>query len=145
MDSPECEHMFNKFLTGESDPNFVSMPHVAFPDANVFQKCVLVGDIRFVEAMVARGAGLDAPFLRERGDFKPAEIVAPSDATPLLMTIAHIAMAELNHPILVTGRDLYHDLARRQLSLSTECAMQLVRLGADLTRKVTLSNAEVRL
>jgi hypothetical protein len=42
-----------------------------FPDSNVLQLAALTGDLRFLEALVARGAALDVPFLRERGDFKP--------------------------------------------------------------------------
>jgi hypothetical protein len=129
VDDPKCAQLFEKVITGEANLNYVAYPHVAFTDSNVLQFAALAGDMRFLEALVARGAALDAPFL-------PVRAVVPSDATGLLMVCVNLASAERNRPLRA-----YTKTTREELDRSTECAMQLVRLGAELARKLNLGNA----
>jgi MYND finger len=53
----------------------------------------------------------------------------------------NIATAELSNPLHAGARSTYPPWALEQIDRSAECAMQLVRLGADPTRKLHLGNA----
>jgi MYND finger len=137
-DKPEWNELIPLFLAGEVNPNHVYRPLEAFPNSNLLHHAALVGDVRLMEALVAAGAAIDYPFLEGRGphgvDFS---VVAPTDATALVVACATLALvAELGRSGSPPPR-----AAQEQKEQMAECAMQLVRLGADMNRKINWNNA----
>jgi hypothetical protein len=95
----------------------------------------MTGRVRLLEVMVAHGAAIDVPFLQEKGGFK-SKLVVPTDSTALLMICANIASAERASAEGSCPRDVLDSIYE-----SAECAMQLVRLGADPARRLNVSNS----
>jgi MYND finger len=93
-----------------------------------------------LETMVALGAAIDLPFLHGRAG---VPIVAPADATALVMACATIATAEADHPVLEMSRRSCARIpgVKEQIDGTVECALQLVRLGADPLRRLNVGNA----
>jgi MYND finger len=114
-----------------------------FANTNMFQDACLQGDIRYVEAAAALGASLDRPFRKARGDGFGAthdKIVVPASASVLLMACATLAIADSNNPAWAYAK-MSAPRNPKTLRGIEECAMQLVRLGADLTRTLKLGGS----
>jgi MYND finger len=134
LDDPEMQEMLRNVIKEDLEPDFVPWPDESFPNSNVFHNAAVSGDIRLMEAVVARGAAIEYPFL----DDPRMEAVAPTDATALVMACVMIALNDLDVPSYVEDSpEAAEDETRRTL----ECAMQLVRLGADPTRRLRLCHA----
>ena len=98
-----------------------------------------MGDIRLMEAMVAHGAGIDKPVHMGQPEW------APSDATPLLVVCVDIAGHDAEHTEYDGNpTDEFLRMLGNEIDKGTACAMQLVRLGADLTRTLNLRNSPNR-
>jgi MYND finger len=104
----------------------------------------IIGDMRLMEALVAHGAGIDVPVPVGRSPFEPLQW-APPDATPLLVVCFDIAAHDADH-IEYEGNptEAFLQMQGNEVDKGTECAMQLVRLGADLTRTLNLHNSPNR-
>jgi hypothetical protein len=147
VDDPHAQRMFLSIMTRDMNPAKVSRAHGLFLNSNVLQHAVLVGDMPLMEAMVARGTAIEFPF----ADAVDAEddssiippVMAPADATALVVACANLALAEFDHPALRRARRTMPHLRKKgQLDRSTGCAMQLVRLGADPSRTFNVNKAE---
>jgi MYND finger len=140
VDEPKGKAMLRSFITGQAHPDTVVRRHETFLNSTLSHWAALTGDVRLMEALVAHGAAVDFPFLKQTQDFKPA-IVAPTDATALVVVCVRLATADLDGPAGVRARAILSREKLNELDRSTECAMQLVRLGADPTRTFNLRNA----
>jgi MYND finger len=138
-DKPEWNKLIPLFLAGAVNPNHVDRPLEAFPNSNLFHHAALVGDVRLMEALVAAGAAIDYPFLEERGAHGlNFSVVAPTDATALVVACTTLALAaELGS----RGGTPPPRAAQKQKEQMAECAMQLIRLGADTNRTINWNNA----
>jgi hypothetical protein len=110
--------------------------HDIFSNLNVLQFATMNGDARLLEDLVASGAALDHPVLCASNNnchFPDAE-PAPKGSTALVLCCAYLAMetwlVKRGHPTSM----LYDDEA----SGLVECAILLVKLGADFHRKFIL-------
>lgn len=134
--SKNNKEMIRQAVFKGTHPNQIRFGHDVnkFGNTSAFQEMTLTGDLVGMEAFVARGAALDAPFLNlpvPRSYNCPCHV--PPSASALLMICVMIAD-------LTRSED--HSLQSQAdfLDRLTECAMQLVRLGADLGRRLTFTN-----
>jgi hypothetical protein len=98
LDVPEVQEMLRKSIKGRILPNNLFCSGERFSNSNGFQHAAVNGDIRLMEALVAQGAAIDLPsFKDERTDTKTA-VVAPTDATALVVACVNIAMNDLSLP-----------------------------------------------
>jgi MYND finger len=123
----------NFFMMEDVNPNGVLSPHEVFSNSNVVQRAALEGDVRLMEAMVAKGAAIDYHFLRGP-NFLEFPMVAPTDATALVAVCARLAAVALVRRV----RPLPSQPA---IDRSAECAMLLVHLGADATKTLDWTKA----
>jgi hypothetical protein len=136
LNNSEVQEMLRKSIKGRILPNNLFCSGERFSNSNGSQHAAVNGDIRLMEALVALGVAIDLPFLKdERTDFKTA-VVAPTDATGLVMACVNIAMNDLDLP-----RRIDWPKSEQKTQQTAACAMQLVRLGADPTRSLHLCNA----
>jgi MYND finger len=141
LTEPIFKEVYKMVMQEGMDPNMVPWRHPTFPNTNYFHNSAISGDVRTMEALVAMGSALDFPMLDHYEDFQP-EIVAPTDATALVMVCATLATVDRDEPLFPGDpvrpfpKSLEEDLAR-----ITECAMQLVRLGANLHATLNMSMA----
>jgi hypothetical protein len=138
LDAPAWSNLHARMMAGEVNPDHVYRPHATFPNSNLLQHAALVGDVHLMEATAAAGAAIDHPFLwgdGASGNLK-FPIVAPADATALVMACAILALEKRGrtHPWLSPQE-------QEALDWLAECAMQLVHLGADPTKSLSWSNA----
>jgi hypothetical protein len=98
-------------------------------NVNILHQMVLSGDIRCMEALIAHGASIDHPFLNEKQCGGEIPIVAPTDATVLVLLCATYAVnASLKMDYIFNAN----------LTESWKCAIQLVKLGADCEKKLNI-------
>ena len=105
-----------------------------FNNLNLLQAAVLQGDVRIFEDVVALGAAVDYPVLVESmNDPNQSDetMPAPQGTTALVMCCATLAV----YGELGSTEVLPEDL-KRILDGSLECAILLVRLGADCQKKL---------
>jgi hypothetical protein len=104
----------------------------------------VIGDIRLMEALVAHGAGIDKPVPVGRFPGEPLRW-APTNATPLLVVCVDIAAHDAeNTEYDGNPTEEFLRMLGNEVDKATECAMQLVRLGADLTRTLNLGKSPNR-
>jgi hypothetical protein len=141
LTEPIFKEVYKMVMQDGMDPNMVPWRHPTFPNTNYFHNSAISGDVRTMEALVAMGSALDFPMLDHYEDFQP-EIVAPTDATALVMVCATLATVDRDEP-LFAGDPVrpFPTSMEEDLSRITECAMQLVRLGANLHATLNMSMA----
>jgi hypothetical protein len=116
--------------------------HDIFSNLNDLQFATMNGDVRLLEDLVASGVALDYPVLdycsSYDSDFPDAE-PAPKGSTALVLCCAHLAMetwlTKRGHRPRRISDDEEID---EQTSMMVECAILLVKLGADFHRKFIL-------
>lgn len=135
---PNLKEMFRNTIKKGLDPDHPWRSHNPYTNSNVLQSAALEGDVRLLETIVALGAAVDMPFLDRPG----IPVVAPADASALVMACASVATAEADHPVLEMSRRACEGIpgARERIDGTVECAMQLVRLGADPLRRLNVAN-----
>jgi MYND finger len=122
-------------------PNTLFLDFHVYQNANILQVAALSGDVRLLEAVVALGAALDWPFVINSGrvgrdDISDSAVVLPSDASTLVMACVTLAIADSTAPCFDELTQASPKYPEKTLDTIEECAMQLVRLGADPTRKL---------
>jgi MYND finger len=121
-------------------PNKVKMAGSIYANTNLFQEAVLSGDLRLMEFMVAFGAALDDSFKMFRGVVtRRKSIIIPCEASALLMACVILAIADSTGDRWAYARRIV-SRSPETLDRIAECAMQLVRLGADVSRTLDLSD-----
>jgi MYND finger len=122
-------------------PNGIRMGTSIFANTNLFQETVLGGDLRVMEYMCALGAPIDYPFrlFREPGALSSGQtITLPREASALVMSCVILAIADSTCDRWAYAR-IKVPREPDALNRIAECAMQLVRLGADVQRTLNLS------
>jgi hypothetical protein len=112
--------------------------HDIFSNLNYLQYATMNGDVRLLEDLVASGVALDYPVLNYSSydsDFPDAEL-APKGSTALVLCCAYLAMETW-----LTKRGHRPKEQDEQTSIMVECAILLVKLGADFHRKFILDPA----
>jgi hypothetical protein len=133
----EVDTDYYKFRVRTEDGNIRApfnqeiVPHHVFSNLNFLQCATMCGDVRLVEDLVASGCALDFPVLNHSANFLfPDAEPAPKGSTALVLCCAHLAMvtwlAKRGHPAISSDE---------QTSKMVECAISLVKLGADFHRK----------
>jgi MYND finger len=93
----------------------------------------MIGDVRLMEVLVARGAAIDKPVPLNLFDW------TPRDATPLLVVCLDVVGHDAEHTEYPGNpTEEFLRMLGNAVDRKTECAMQLVRLGAVLTRTLNL-------
>jgi hypothetical protein len=134
--------MRHNIITRGQSPNTIFLGTAAYQNANAFQDAALTGDVRLMEAIVAMGAAIEYPFVAGnpgrigQNDVSHGAVVLPSDASTLVMACVVLAIADSTAPNFVGPKLIAPSYKEETLDRIEECAMQLVRLGADPTRKL---------
>jgi hypothetical protein len=109
--------------------------HPIFSNLNMLQYATMTGDVRLLEASVASAAALDNPVLNYSK--WPGAEPAPKGSTALVLCCAQLAMetwlAKRGH-----HTDRTNMLCDVETSKLVDCAILLVKLGADFQRKFVL-------
>jgi MYND finger len=111
-------------------------------NANLFQNAAVLGDVRCMEETVALGAAIDGQFYGA-SDYPestgtPNSVALPPRASALIMACVALAMAEATGPAWVDARRRTPLKTPGQIDSIAECAMLMVRLGADPKRTLHL-------
>lgn len=122
----------DKDMVPVADPNFINL--------NTIQYAAFNGDIRLLEEAVSLGAAIDYP-VREPTEADPEGETAWPGSTALLLACSVLAMMATSAKY---SRRLREGDAKLEERLETvlECAIQLVRLGADCTTKLQIDDSE---
>ena len=134
------------FMAGRRDVNGVLSPHKVFQNSNRLQACAIFGDVVNMEISILYGAAIDFPLFKQehldqiyqmggKERFGYLREVVPSDNTALAIVCALLA----NHQVNVADKLLtMNPVLQETINNMVECAVQLIMLGADLTRKLGL-------
>ena len=105
--------------------------HVSFNNLNILHCAALSGDVRMLESAIAMGAAIDYPVKEPLDEFKVRGQPYATGATPLLIALATMAMYAMlpkHHFRAITSQD---PRILEVMKGSLECAVQLVKLGAN--------------
>lgn len=108
--------------------------HPSFNNLNILHFASAQGDIRLLEQVVAFGAAIDYPVKESDGAFSGES--APLGATALVLALACIAMIS-SAPGFAT-RGMMTPQLNKVLQGNLECAIQLVKLGANCNAKLII-------
>uniref|UniRef100_A0A7S2XN94 phytol kinase n=1 Tax=Attheya septentrionalis TaxID=420275 RepID=A0A7S2XN94_9STRA len=123
--------------------NTVTCPHETFNNLNILQYAALKGDIRLLEKAIALGAVIDYPVGEPEEEYvREAPGEAPRGATALLLACSSLAMygavPQEHARMIFREQPRLADMLRGNL----ECAVQLVKLGANCSAVYRLGNCE---
>jgi hypothetical protein len=139
VNDPEYKNKFRSDLaSGEMNIDttvsyFADSP--CYTNLNMLQVAALRGDVAFLEEMVAFGAAIDFPVGEDSARGIPP-CRAPIGATSLVLICANLANSfgtGMYPPVLI-------EMHRKVLDGQLECAIRLVKLGADFNRKFEARN-----
>jgi hypothetical protein len=134
-----ASYLRNACIKDGENPDWIINESSAYCNATAFQDAALRGDVRLMEAMVALGAAIDRPFALLPGRSGDAtKVTVPPDASALLMACVVLAIANSHGVTLAAAKRAAPAYPPDQLDRMAECAMQLVRLGADLTVRLNV-------
>ena len=122
--------------TGDGD----TFEQLSFKNLNLLQFAVLKGDVRLMEKVVSLGFAIDypPPLLKDsRMSFSLEEEPAPPDASALVIACAFLAQVSV---VQRAGIGPMDNFLLRGVDGILECAIQLVRLGADTRIKLVIPN-----
>jgi hypothetical protein len=104
-----------------------------YTNLNVLQTAALQGDLPFLEDLVALGCAIDFPGLKDHADGETPR-PAPIGATALVLLCANLAL------YFCSGIMPSSDIAKSRTLLDgqLECAIRLVKLGANFNRKLEI-------
>jgi hypothetical protein len=115
-------------------------PHYIFSNLNILQYATMIGDVRLMEVLVASGAALDYPVLNSSESALPGAEPAPKVSTALVLCCAHLAMETwFAKKGQMPSMCREEERAERTIRM-VECAIILVKLGADFRRKFILDS-----
>jgi MYND finger len=124
-------------------PDLIQEGDSFFTNTNVFQDAALNGDARLMEMFVSLGSAIDFPFRKVEGvDPTATTLAVPHTASALVMVCMLIAIHDSTNPAWTLVR-MAGPQDPAKFERLTECAMQLVRLGADPNRRLELFNMSI--
>jgi MYND finger len=139
-----CAAMRRTVTANGGSPDMILGPS-DYANVNMFHDAALRGDAQLMEVLVALGVAIDFSFEEFQGvvtDNIDGTRV-PSEATVLLVICATLAIADSsNDPTCAYAKLFLPPKTTEELDRMGECAMQLVRLGADPTRKLHAIGSE---
>jgi hypothetical protein len=122
------------------DLNDCVTPHPIFSNLNFLQCATMNGDVRLLEDLVAYGVAIDYPISNSSTTtlISPGAEAAPKGSTALVLCCAHLAamawLAKREHGPRTPDDERQDEVTSRMV----ECAILLVKLGADFRRKFIL-------
>jgi hypothetical protein len=123
------------------DLNDCAAPHQFFSNLNFLQNATMNGDVRLLEDLVAHGVALDYPVLNSSTYHNsPNAQAAPKGSTALVLCCATLSMEARLATRGKRPRISGDEQQEREGTVSgmVECAILLVKLGADFRRKFIL-------
>jgi hypothetical protein len=137
----DCDTFLKAAMSEGAGLDISPTTHELFSNLNLLQFATLTGDVRLLEDLVAYGLALDYPVLHFSSNdchFPHAE-PAPKCSTALvlccasLLAMRHGAIRDFVGPKLADNKK-----QDERISRTVECAILLVKLGADFHRKFIL-------
>jgi hypothetical protein len=114
--------------------------HTTFNNFNILHYAAYQGDIRLLEKAIALGAAIDCPVDEPKEECAQQGEEAPRGATALLLACASLAMYSMmpreHRRMIFQEQPRIADMIRGNL----ECAVQLVKLGANCSAVYRLGN-----
>jgi hypothetical protein len=126
---------------GGNSLNDCAAPHQFFSNLNFLQNATMNGDVRLLEDLVAHGVALDYPVLNSSTYHNsPNAQAAPKGSTALVLCCATLSMEARLATRGKRPRISGDEQQEREGTVSgmVECAILLVKLGADFRRKFIL-------
>ncbi|KAL7525329.1 hypothetical protein ACHAXR_000956, partial [Thalassiosira sp. AJA248-18] len=126
---PEILSLFSKIMKEDMSLDSMSIPHPTYSNLNALQYAAFNGDIHLLEQLVARGAALDYTY---ELFLDPRKEKTPPGNTALLMAVVSIMFSK--QCLMVESEEKW----RKEYENRVECAVQLVRLGANVNARLQL-------
>jgi len=142
---PELRRWLAEFAVAEGTADSEVFLQATFHNLNCMQYAAIHGDMWLLEKVVALGACLDLPPIvrpeKSTADDVDGAEAAPQGCTALLLACASLAQYGIveKMPGLI-AEDLLTEKLKEVLGGQLECAVQLVRLGADCGTRMDLSS-----
>ena len=136
---PFYKERFNEIMTNNTvDDDLFN--DGCFQNLNFVQFAALCGDIRLLEKVVSLGAAIDYPTPTQTYYEDSRGELAPPNCTALVLACVVLAVHSQLSGLVPPGSSLNQRLSFEPLGEIVQCAIQLVRLGADCQMKLTIPN-----
>mmetsp|Transcript_14133 Transcript_14133/g.20879 ORF Transcript_14133/g.20879 Transcript_14133/m.20879 type:complete len:581 (-) Transcript_14133:644-2386(-) len=146
IDRPDIARFFQSIFDGDSNIDDNVFEQMSFYNLNCLQYSAISGDVRFFDKIVALGAAIDYPPMALEANGVAEQMkqqqrqggeLAPPTCTALILVCASLAM----YGVMGNAPGLVNKQMKETLNGNLECAIQLVRLGADCQAKLILPSS----
>lgn len=137
VDHSDLRDWFDKIMAGDQCVDDSVWQQQSFSNLNSLQWAVMQGDIRMMEKVVALGAALDYPPMNLNHPIGGGE-PAPPDCSALLIACSSLALNATIRKLPVGRMMQFDNNINSCMEGILECALQLVRLGADCKLKLNI-------